>query len=185
MAELAAADLSAYTGGRLLANDANTAAALSAALAAARRYVGWTVSPVATATVTVDGPGGVLLSLPSRHLLSISALAEDGAAVDVTTLDISRRGTVRKESGARWTARPGGISVTMSHGYTEAEAADWRRAVLALADAMAAQSSGNRETPDLTSKKVDDVEYQWGAELLSTDERLAAMFSAYRILPEP
>ena len=43
----------------------------AAALAAVRRYCGWIVTPPATVTITVDGPGGRVLSLPRlRHGLS-------------------------------------------------------------------------------------------------------------------
>ena len=98
MAELAAADLATFTGGRLSAADANTGTVLAAALAAARRWCGWTVSPVATdVEVTVDGPGGPVLTLPTRNLIEVSAVSENGVDVDVSTLDISRtKGTVRK-----------------------------------------------------------------------------------------
>ena len=184
VAELAAADLSAYTGGRLASGDAATAAVLAAALAAARRYVGWSVSPVASVTVTVDGPGGAVLSLPTRNLLSISAVSENGEALDPADLDVSRRGTVTKYPLGCWTSRPGGITVTMSHGFTEAEAADWRRAVLRLADLMS-RESGQRDSADMVRKKVDDVEYQWADGIVSTDEILASMLAPFRILPSP
>ncbi|WP_293308876.1 hypothetical protein [Mycolicibacterium sp.] len=186
MAELAAADLAAFTGGRLSATAPETASVLAAALAAARRYCGWTVSPVAEVTLTLDGPGGTVLALPTRKLISVTALSENGQSVDVSTLDISRTtGIVRKYPLARWTSRANGITVTMSHGQTEAEAADWRRAVLRLASELASDSSAKRDSADLTTKKVDDVEYQWASGLLSTNDQLAAMFAAFRILPAP
>ena len=188
MAELAAADLAAFTGGRLAAGDADTATVLAAALAAARRYVGWTVSPVATVTLTVDGPGGYLLALPTRNLIAVTACTENGTAVDISGLDISRtRGTIRKYPAALWTSRAGAISVTMQHGLTEAEAADWRRAVLRLADLMAldTSSSGLRDSPDLVRKRVDDVEYQWSERIITTDTRLAALLAPFKILGSP
>ena len=185
LAELTAADLSAYTGGRLASGDAATAAVLAAALAAARRYVGWSVSPVASVTVTVDGPGGAVLSLPTRNLISITAISEDGEALDPADLDVSRtKGTVTKYPVGCWTSRPGGVTVTMSHGFTEAEAADWRRAVLRLADLMS-RESGQRDSADMVRKKVDDVEYQWADGIVSTDEILASMLAPFRILPPP
>lgn len=188
MAELAASDLAAFTGGRLGAADPDTATVLAAALAAARRYCGWTVSPVATVTVTVDGPGGLVLSLPTRNLIAVTAVSENGTALDVADLDVSRiTGTVMKYPAARWTARRGGITVTMQHGFTEAEAADWRRAVLRLADLMAldTSSSGLRDSPDLVRKRVDDVEYQWSERLISTDQRISALLAPFKILQSP
>lgn len=188
MAELSAADLSAYTGGRLASGDTATATVLAAALAAARRYCGWSVSPVATVTVTLDGPGGYVLPLPTRNLLTVTAVSENGAALTVANLDVSRtKGTIEKHPRGRWTDRNSGISVTMSHGYTEAEAADWRRAVLRLADMMAsdAAASGQRDSAELIRKKVDDVEYQWGESLIAADDRLSALLAQFRILPSP
>ena len=189
MAELAAADLATFTGGRLSAADANTGTVLAAALAAARRYCGWTVSPVATdVEVTVDGPGGPVLTLPTRNLIEVSAVSENGVDVDVSTLDISRtKGTVRKYPYGSWTARDGGIAVTMTHGLTEAEAADWRRAVLRLADLMSldTSSSGLRDDPALVRKRVDDVEYQWSERIITTDAKLSALLAPFKILQSP
>ena len=187
MAELTAADLSAFTGGRLAAGDAATATVRAAALAAARRYCGWTVSPVATdVEVTVDGPGGYVLALPTRNLIAVSEVTENGAALDVTKLDVSRvKGTVEKYPRCRWTSRNGAVAVTMTHGFTEAEAADWRRAVLRLADSMSRQQYTQRDSPDLVRKKIDDVEYQWAERVITADEQLSGMFAQYRILPSP
>lgn len=187
MAELDSTDVETFTGGRLSANDDSTDSVLAAALAAARRYCGWHVSPVREDDeVTIDGPGGTLLSLPTRAVIEVSEIVEDGVTLDVDSLDISKTtGTVQKHPRARWTNRGGAIAVTMTHGYTEDQAADWRRAVLQLADSMAAEAAGQRESADLITKKVDDVEYQWAGGILSTNDRLAAMFSAYRILPSP
>lgn len=186
MAELTASDLSTFTGGRLASGDASTATVLAAALVAARRYCGWSVSPVASVTVTVDGPGGRVLALPTRNLTTLTSVSEDGVALDVSQLSVSRvKGTVTKRFGC-WTSNAGGITVAMSHGYTEADAADWRRAVLRLADAMSTEGAAvQRDTPDLVRKKIDDVEYQWGTTLLSDNDRLAAMFSQFRILQSP
>ena len=186
MAELSAADLSTFTGGRLASDDSATDAVLAAALAAARRYCGWTVSPVAEETVTVDGPGGCVLALPTRNLIEVESLTENGTAVDVATLDVSRtKGTVRKYPYGYWTGRDGGIEVTMTHGLTEAEAADWRRAVLRLANLMSADGSGRRDDSDLVRKKVDDVEYQWAEGLIAADDRLSALLAQFRILQSP
>ena len=186
MAELTAAHVAEFTGGRL-ADDEQTEDLLAAALAAARRYCGWHVCPVRFGdVVTVDGPGGRVLSLPTLNLITLSSAVESGAAVDVSLLDVSRRkGTVEKYPTGCWTSRKGGVTVTMTHGFTEAEAADWRRAVLRLVDAMSYETVTTRDDPALVRKKVDNVEYQWAEGLISGDERLRALFSSYRILPAP
>ncbi|WP_207769124.1 hypothetical protein [Mycobacteroides abscessus] len=187
MAELTPDDLNRYTKGRLPGGtDEDTQDLLDAALAAARRYCGWSVSPVQTGVrITVDGPGGRVLSLPTLHLIAVTAISENGVPWDTTKIDVSQEaGTLEKFPHGVWTSRKGGISVTMTHGHTEAEAADWRRAVLRLADLMD-RDDKNRDSGDLVRKRVDDVEYQWALGIISTDARLEALFSQYRILLAP
>lgn len=187
MPELTPNDLNRYTKGRLPGGtDERTQDLLTAALAAARRYCGWSVSPVqAGVSITLDGPGGRTLSLPTLNLVSVTAISENGIAWDTTKIDISRQaGTVEKYPHGHWTSRKGGITVTMTHGHNEAEAADWRRAVLRLADLMD-RDDKNRDSGDLVRKRVDDVEYQWALGIISTDARLEALFSQYRILLAP
>lgn len=185
MPELTAEDVSTFTDGRL-PNDESTTDLLNAALAAARRYVGWHVSPVIEETVVVDGPGGDVLSLPTRNLIEVSSVVENGVTLNVSRLDVSRRkGTVKKYPYGWWTSRDGGITVTMSHGYTEAEASDWRRAILRLVDTMSYETVTTRSDPALKREKVDDTEQEWFDKVISTDERLAMTLSQFRILPSP
>lgn len=187
MGELTAADLETYTGGRLDASDSTTQDLVTAALAAARRYCGWSVSPVVSTPLVVDGPGGRVLSLPTRNLLAVTAVSEHGVALDVTKLDVSRRkGTVVKHPCGHWSHRNGSISVTMVHGFTENEAADWRRAVLRLADLTSLDPQGDdRDSTDMRLKRVNHVEYEWSDKLISTDDRLSAMFAPFMILQSP
>ena len=193
MAELTTADLALYTRGRIAENAEGAQDLLDAALAAARHYCGWHVSPVREETMTIDGSGVTVLGLPTKKLVVLTALSEGGQSVDVATLQVSTPGPfelrqclVKKARGC-WSADYGAIGVTMEHGFTETEAPDWRRAVLRLADSMDKDSSSARDDPTMTMKRVDDVEYQWevAQALISDDERLAAILSAYRILPAP
>ena len=86
MAELDASDVESFTNGRLSDDDA-TARLLASALAAARRYCGWHVSPVREGDeIEVDGPGGRVLSLPTLNLAEVSELSEVGVSVDVGSL---------------------------------------------------------------------------------------------------
>ena len=155
--------------------------AIDAALAAARRYCGWHVSPSKSETIVVDGPGGRVLSLPTLNLTAVTSVTELGIAVDVSKLDRSqRKGTLTKQFGC-WTGRDGAISVEITHGYTEAEAIDWRRAILALVEAR----SQAERTGDEKRRKVDDVETEWFEAAISTDAEMAMRFSQFRILPSP
>ncbi|MCV7100079.1 hypothetical protein [Mycobacterium palustre] len=158
--ELTPADVEQYTGGRLLADDDETARLLRGALAAVRRYCGWRVTPVGVDTVTLDGPGRRLLSLPTLQLVELQSVTEDGVELDVSTLEWSKAGLVRKKSGARWSHHYGSIEVRMEHGY--ADAWDWQSAVLELIDREAAAVgavAGN--SGPMIEKKVDDVVYRW------------------------
>jgi hypothetical protein len=190
MAELTTTDLETYTGGRLAAGNSQTDMWLSSATQAARRFCGWYVCPVVTnAAIVVDGPGGLVLSLPTLNLLTLSAVSELGVVLDVTKLDVSKpMGTVRKHPCRCWTDRYGAISVTMTHGFTEAEAADWRRGVLQLADIMSLDTYGPtplRDDGKLIGKKIDDVEYNWSDKIISINDQLNSIFSLYKILASP
>lgn len=152
----------------------------TAALSAARRYCGWAVTPPETVTLTVDGPGGRILSLPTLRLTTLSTVVEDGVSLTVADLSVSANcGQVVKKSGECWTDTPGGIVVTMTHGFTTAP--DFDAAVEQATTAL--QGAATREDPAMTSKKVDDVEYQWATgEFGALNEGL---LSPYRILPAP
>lgn len=185
MEALDTSDVESFTNGRLTAG-ASTERLLAAAFAAARRYCGWNVCPViADDEIVVDGPGGRLLSLPTLNLLTVSAVTECGANLDVSTLDVSRLGTIEKYPTGVWTSRKSGIAVTMTHGFTAAEAADFLFGVLRLVDVMSAAAAGQRDTPDLLRKKIDDVEYQWTDRIVSDNEQLSAIFAPFRIVPAP
>lgn len=163
-------------------NDADAQAALDAALVAARRYCRWHVSPLLEAAeVLLDGPCGALLDLPTRKLVDLTEVTEDGTARDVTTLDWSENGSVRKQSGACWSCRYRSIAVTMDHGYTEAEAADWRQAILTMIDDMSSPNAEN--AGPLVRKKVDDVEYQWDAAAEQALLSVGYVLDSYRLFP--
>lgn len=128
----------AFTRGRLGRDDDETQRQLDAALAAARRYCGWHVTPLLSdAEVTIDGPGHRVLVLPTLELVELSAMAEDGEELDLSDLTWSRRGLVAKRSGAHWSTLFGGIAVTMSHGF--ASAPDFESVVLSAVERMSSE----------------------------------------------
>ena len=152
----------------------------AAALAAARRYCGWIVTPPATVTITVDGPGGRVLSLPSMQLTTVSAVVEDGVTLDVSDLRWSvDRAQVYKKSGAYWTHNAGAITVTMTHGYTTAP--DFDAAVEQAAAAL--ETASTRTDLALKRKKVDAVELEWFGSASSFLKD--ALRAPYRILQRP
>src|SRR5512139_2808016 len=167
MAELSVDDVIQYTGGRL-ADDDETQRLLDTALSVARRYCGWHVSPVVEdAEIVMDGPGGTELFPPTRKIVELTEVVNDGVALAVggsgVTLDVvvpaSAPWKIVHLTGT-WSVEYNGVELTMSHGYTEVEAADWRHAVLSMVDQMG--STTGRSDADLVSKQVDDVVYRWG-----------------------
>ncbi|MEE3066573.1 MAG: hypothetical protein VYA67_21970 [Actinomycetota bacterium] len=192
MPELAPGDLPAKVRARF-ASDQVAQAWIDAALDQARRYCGWHVSPLRTGeSLELDGPGGRVLSLPSLNLTAVASVTENGVAVDVSKLDRSRRkGTLTKQFG-RWTCRDGAITAVVTHGFTETEAAGWRKAVLELVDRMSAmvgQVAGN--SGPMIEKTVDDVTYKWMTAIgVEGNQNLFSMLNhelldPYRILPSP
>lgn len=187
MAELTAADVEAFTGGRLVDDDGDgeTTRMLSAALAVARRHCGWHVSPVAEGVeMTLDGPGGRKLYLPTQKIVGIDEIAESDVAVDDSHYVVSAGvpGLVVRTVG-RWTTAVAGVSVTLDHGFSEDEAADWRQAVLSMVDEMS--KAGSTGDGPLVRKRVDDVEYQWSyqsaAESALWSSRM--VLDSYQLLP--
>lgn len=158
--ELTTEDVQLYTKGRLNKDDDETKRLLNAALATCRRYCGWRVTPVKSEELTLDGPGGRRLSLPTLHLVELTSVIEDDVTLDLSGLQWSPLGFVRKKSGGCWSSDLGAITVTMTHGFEDA--ADWQAAVLELVDRMSAMPGavvGN--SGPLVEKTVDDVSYRW------------------------
>jgi hypothetical protein len=141
--ELNVDDLIAFSGGRL-ADDDETQRVLDAAVAAVRRYCRWHVCPVReNDAFTVDGPNSRALWLPTKRLLALHSIVENDVVIysdssgSTTTEPYWRvSGRVTKTTRAYWTWKPRSIDVVIDHGYTEAEAADWRAVVLGVADRM-------------------------------------------------
>jgi hypothetical protein len=170
MAELTPADLDLYTNGRLPANEVETNRILQRALRALRSYCEWHVTPVKTGdVVTLDGSGQRMLMLPTQKLVTLTSVVEDGVALNVADLRASQTKPVvlRKKwttgnigwaaSQTRWSCDYSSIVVTMTHGFTEAEAEDWRLAVLDACDRFALQVG----VAGLKRYKVRDVERDW------------------------
>lgn len=153
-----------------------------AALAAARHYCGWHVTPVKTESISVDGSGGRVLSLPTLRLVRLISVTENGVAITPTSLRVSANtGQVRKRTGASWTGQLGAIEVEMEHGFEEAP--DFDAAVAQTAVALKAVA--DRKDPALIASRVDDVEDRWAVTLLRATPVSTALLDRYRILPSP
>lgn len=141
---LVGADVERYTRGRVKQSDPETVRLIARGYAAARRFCGWHVTPIESDDVlTLDGPGGRLLRLPTLRLVIPPPLAivEVGAALDAAEIEVSLSGLMRKRGGC-WTDRLGGIQVTMTHGFDDAP--DFDAAVLSWIDRMSCAPDGGR-----------------------------------------
>lgn len=126
---LATPDLLAdYTKGAVPVTDPRAERILAAASLAVRRIAGWHIAPVIDETMTLDGPGGTLLELPTMRVVEIRALTErlpgrfqakSWTPEQIEALEWSAMGTIRRRDGA-WTDRYRGITVELRHGYDQA-----------------------------------------------------------------
>jgi hypothetical protein len=187
MPELTTADVTAYTGGRLDSNDQETERLLAASLSAARRYCRWHVTPEKTADeLTIDGPGGALLVLPTLRLTAVTALTEDGEDLDVDTLGWSTRGLISKPGKRLWTSSYQGVTATITHGFDSAP--DWESAILEMVSRMS-MAPLNAELSlggSLSGKRVDDVSYNWQPFKSSAtlfDGSVAFLLDSYKLEP--
>ena len=160
--ELLPADVELYTKGRLSRTDPGVERALASAKARVRRFCGWHVSPVATQTISLDGNGDIYLFLPTLKVVNLTAITEDGVALDVAEIERSVEcpGMLIKKSRGHWARGYGNIEVTFEHGFTADEAQDWREAVLSLID-QASLTVGTGRNGPVISKRVDDVQMSW------------------------
>lgn len=102
-----------------------------AATAEVRRFCGWHVAPIITSTLVLDGSGDIELLLPSGRVRSISAVSNDGDDV-LAKVEWSEKGLIRLSTN--WTRKYRGVTVTLEHGYSAAEAADVAGVISSLAD---------------------------------------------------
>lgn len=98
---------------------------LLAASALVRSACRWHVWPVVTETLTLDGPGRDLLSLPTLKVTALTSVTEtlrgkgqSPATVDLDDVEWSASGLVWRHDRSCWTSRARGITVSFSHGWS-------------------------------------------------------------------
>lgn len=178
MPDLTPDSLSAEVLARFADEDA-AQAAIDAALAAVRRYCGWHVTPEREDELVIDGPGTRLLSLPTLNLVELTSISESGVALNVADLDVSSSGLVRKVSGACWSGRYGAITVTMTHGFDDAQ--DFQAAVLSFIDRESLAVTGGH--PRVVGPFQFETEPLAVASAFSVKE--LSLLDTYRILQSP
>lgn len=113
-----------------------------------RAYCGWHIAPQVTETVTLDGPGGSLLFLPTLRLVDLTSVSSDGTAVSEP--EWSESGMVRASS---WSSKYRSVTVTMTHGYEE-----WPAELVTVAQELITASS--REGASSVVSGAHQVRYE-------------------------
>lgn len=111
------AELNTFTGSTIATAQATMMLAQASALI--RSYCGWPLYPSASETLTVDGSGAAMLSLPTLHLSGCTLVTEDGVElVFEDEYEYSAAGFLRRV-GASWTTKLRGVVVVVTHGYAD------------------------------------------------------------------
>lgn len=161
--------------------------ATARAEAEVRAYCGWHIAPQREDTLTLDGPGGPLLVLPSLHVVSVASVAENGTELAPEGYAWSAAGVLRRTSSAYswgscggWTDEFRAVVVTLTHGYAEMPLD-----VQAVIDRLASRSMAD---PSQYSQ-VGAVAYATGADGLPASGSLTELdrmvLDRYRLPPRP
>jgi hypothetical protein len=143
---VSAAEFSAWTRGKVSAEDPRVEPLLKGASAGIRRWARWHIAPVLEETLTVDGVGGSLLLLPTGRLLEVLTATNAGEDVDVSGVDFSRHGMVQRGGGYGWSDRFGAVSIRVRHGFDLADVPDVQQIVKQVtANALASPMGATRE----------------------------------------
>lgn len=116
------ADVENFTKGQIEASDPRVLDAIKAVTSSIRREAGWHIGPVVEAhQVTLDGPGGQVLHLPTLRLVNLVSVTQLGEALDLAgeSHDWSELGLVEKRDGTFWTDRYRKIVAVMDHGFDD------------------------------------------------------------------
>lgn len=115
-------DVENFTKGQIEQADPRVADAIKAVTSSIRKEAGWHIGPVVEAhSVTLDGPGGRVLHLPTLKLQNLVSVTQLGVALDLAgeSHDWSEIGLVEKRDGTYWTDRYRKIVAVMDHGFED------------------------------------------------------------------
>lgn len=108
----------------------------NAASASVRAYCGWHVAPVVSETLTLDGPGGRTLLVPSMRIREVTKVVNDGRDVTSEVRWSHRSGVMTLAGG--WSCDVGAIEVELKHGFEFAEVPDVAAIVVAIGTRVSA-----------------------------------------------
>lgn len=156
----------------------NLQQAIDAAVAHARRTAHWHIFPAVDDTLTVDGEGGVVLTLPSLHVNSITSVTERGRELEEwTDYEWSKTGDLKRLGGC-WTTRWQGITVELNHGY-DPEDADLLDLLKAIGSAVATAAANPLGIPEVMGPfQFTGTGGSWIGDAATTLERFSLPWSA-------
>lgn len=126
----------------------NIQSAIDAAVSYARNTAHWHIFPAVDDTLTVDGEGGEVLTLPSLHVNSITSVTERGRELEEwTDYEWSKTGDLKRLGGC-WTTLWQGITVELNHGY-DPEDADLLDLLKAIGSAVATAAANPLGIPEV------------------------------------
>lgn len=135
-----------------------------------RTHCGWHIAPTVTETVTVDGSGGEVQTLPTLHLVDLIAVADDGTDLTVADVEWSVAGYM-KRPGYRWTSRLRGVVAEIEHGYAEVPmglvglVCDLVARSMTKPPGVARESSGgesvNYDLAEMTDRDIRMLDRRW------------------------
>lgn len=171
------ADVSNFTKGQIEELDPRVPDALAAVTSSIRKEAGWHIGPVVEGhSVTLDGPGGRKLHLPTMKLLNLVSVTELGVALDLAgeSHDWSELGLVEKRDGTYWTDRYRKIVAVMDHGYEDI--ADLKFLTLSLV------SRGLSSPLGATREQAGSMSIQWATAVPGVAGGLVPLPSETRIM---
>ena len=156
----------------------NVGKAVDRAVAYARRQAGWHIFPVVSETLTVDGEGGAVLTLPTLHLVGLDNIVENGLTLDETGYEWSASGDV-KRVGRCWTTHWRGLDVTLTHGYA-LDDDDLADLLGAIAGAVSMEASSPLGIPEVIGpyQLTGDRSQAWIGDARTTLSRFCLPWSA-------
>lgn len=152
-----AAEVENFTKGQIESTDPRVDAAIAGVTSSIRKEAGWHIGPLVTAhSLTLDGPGGYKLHLPTLKLQELVSVTELGVSLDLAgdTIDWSELGLVERRDGSLWTTRYRKIVAVMDHGFDDI--ADLKFLTLSLVARGLASPMG------ATREQAGSMSIQWG-----------------------
>lgn len=157
----------------------NIQTAIDAAVAHVRRTAGWHVFPAVDDTLTVDGEGGRVLTLPTLRVNSITSVTERGGdpLEEWEAYEWSRTGDLKRLAGC-WTTTWRGITVELNHGY-DPEDADLLDLLKAIGSAVATAAANPLGIPEVMGPfQFTGTGGSWIGDAATTLERFSLPWSA-------